>query len=81
MNAVAKVTAALKKRENPLPIRAFAPHGTPDDPFGVSVADLKVITKTIKDEQTLACALYETGNGDAIYLAGMVAEGSLMSKR
>ena len=29
----------------------------------------------------MACELYETGNGDAMYLAGMVADGSQMTKR
>jgi 3-methyladenine DNA glycosylase AlkD len=49
--------------------------------FGVKVADLKVIAKKIKGNQTLACELYETGNSDAMYLAGIVADGSQMSKR
>jgi hypothetical protein len=47
--------------------------------FGVSIADLKVIAKTIKGQQALACELYETGNLDAMYLAGMVADGSQMT--
>ena len=81
MNTVAQVVAELKKKGNPLRIRAFAPHGAPEDLFGVSVADMKVIAKKIKGEQELACELYETGNGDAMYLAGMVADGSLMTKK
>ncbi len=48
--------------------------------FGVSVADLKVIAKTIKGQQGLACELYGTGNLEAMYLAGMVADGSQMTK-
>ena len=81
MNTVADVIAELKKKGNPLRLQAFAPHGAPDDLFGVSVADMKVIAKEIKGDQELACELYETGNGDAMYLAGMVADGSLMTKR
>lgn len=72
--------AELKKKGNPLRIKAFAPHGAPDNLFGVSVADMKVIAKKIKGEQELAYALYETGNGDAMYLAGMVADGAQMTK-
>ena len=49
--------------------------------FGVSVADMKVIAKKIKGEHDLACELYVTGNSDAMYLAGMVADGSLMTKK
>jgi 3-methyladenine DNA glycosylase AlkD len=52
-----------------------------DNMFGVSVADLKVIAKTIKGQQALACELYETGNLDAMYLAGMVADGSQMTPK
>ncbi len=81
MNTVAQVMTELRKKGNPLRISAFAPHGAPKDLFGVSVADMKVIARKIKGDQELACKLYETGNADAMYLAGMVADGSRMSKR
>ena len=82
MNTVAQVMAELKKKGNPLRIQAFVKHGAPEDKmFGVSVADMKVIAKKIKGRQDLAYELYETGNSDAMYLAGMVADGSQMNKR
>lgn len=82
MKTASQVMTALKKKGNPQRIQAFANHGAPTDKlFGVSVADMKVIAKQIKGNQELACELYETGNGDAMYLAGMVADGSLMTKR
>ncbi len=81
MNTLADVMAELKKKGNPLRIQAFAPYGAPQDLYGVSVADMKVIAKKIKGRQDLAGALYETGNGDAMYLAGMVADGAQMTKR
>ncbi len=60
MTTVAKVMSELKKKGNPARLQAFASHGAPiDNMFGVSVADMKVIAKGIKDEQALACALYE----------------------
>jgi 3-methyladenine DNA glycosylase AlkD len=49
--------------------------------FGVKIADLKMIAKKIRGDQSLACELYETGNADAMYLAGIVADGSKMSKK
>jgi 3-methyladenine DNA glycosylase AlkD len=62
--------------------KTLARHGAPDGRlFGVPVADLKGIAKTIKKQQALACALYETGNVDAMYLAGIVADGSQMSPK
>lgn len=81
MNTTQQVLAALKKAGNPERIHVFANHGAPTDRmFGVSVADMKVIAKQIKGKQDLAYALYETGNGDAQYLAGMVADGAQMTK-
>jgi len=58
----------------------YARHGMPyDRTFGVSNADLKLIAKTIKGQQELACQLYDTGNVDAMYLAGIVADGAKMT--
>jgi len=51
-----------------------------DRVLGVSVADLKVIARQIKGQQALACDLYATGIMDAMYLAGMVANGSRMTR-
>jgi 3-methyladenine DNA glycosylase AlkD len=48
--------------------------------LGVSVADLKVVAKSIKGQQALACELYATGIMDAMYLAGMVADGSKLTR-
>ena len=80
MPTVTQVMAELKSKGNPLRVQAFAPHGAPGNLFGVSVADMKVIARKLKGQQTLAYELYETGNGDAMYLAGLVADGSLMTK-
>jgi 3-methyladenine DNA glycosylase AlkD len=72
----------LKKKGTEKTRKTYARHGmAADKMFGVSVADLKVIAKTIKGQQALACELYETGNMDAMYLAGMIADGSQMSKQ
>jgi len=72
--------AELKSKGKENTRRIYARHGTPEDrTFGVSVADLKVIAKSIKGEQTLACELFGTGNMDAMYLAGMVANGAQMT--
>jgi 3-methyladenine DNA glycosylase AlkD len=81
MKTLTAVMSALKKKGNPDRIKLFANHGAPPDKmFGVSVADMKVIAKQIKGNQELAYELYATGNVDAMYLAGMVADGSQMTK-
>lgn len=81
MATVNQVMKQLKSKGNPQRRELFKKHGAGDRLYGVSVADMKVIAKTIKGEQDLACGLYDTGNYDAMYLAGMVARGTEMNKR
>jgi 3-methyladenine DNA glycosylase AlkD len=81
MATVASIMADLKKQGTAQTRKIYARHGmATDNMFGVSVADLKLIAKKIKGQQALALELYATGNLDAMYLAGMVADGSLMTK-
>jgi 3-methyladenine DNA glycosylase AlkD len=60
--------------------RIFMKHGAREPFFGVKVADLKLLLKQIKGDQKLALQLYATGNADAQYLAGLVADGRQMSR-
>jgi len=82
MLTVTSIMAELKKKGSEKMRNMYARHGMATEcMFGVSIADLKVIAKTIKGQQALACELYETGNLDAMYLAGLVADGSQMTKK
>jgi 3-methyladenine DNA glycosylase AlkD len=82
MPTAASVMADLKKKGTDKMRRMYVRHGmAAGNAFGVSMADLKLIAKSIKGQQALACELYETGNLDAMYLAGMVADGSQMTKK
>ena len=81
MPDVTSIMAELKSkgRENTRAI--YSRHGMDAERLlGVSVADLKVIAKLLKKQQALAYELYSTGVMEAMYLAGMVANGSLMSR-
>ena len=60
--------------------RIFLKHGAREPFFGVKVADLKVIQKKLKGEQALALELFATGNGDAQYLAGLIVDGTKMTR-
>ena len=60
--------------------KTFRRHGAPEPLFGVKVGDLKPIAKLIKGDQELALRLFATGNSDAMYLAGMVADGAKMKR-
>jgi 3-methyladenine DNA glycosylase AlkD len=50
--------------------QTFLRHGA-KELFGVKVGDLKTLVKDVKNDQELARALYQTGNSDAMYLAGL----------
>jgi 3-methyladenine DNA glycosylase AlkD len=60
--------------------RTWLRHGAKEPIFGVKIGDMKPIHKKIKGDQELALKLYATGNGDAMYLAGMVADGRKMTR-
>ena len=81
MPNAASVMAELKKKGNEKTRKIYSRHGMREDlVLGVSVADLKVIAKSIKGQQEMAHALYATGIMDAMYLAGMVADGKQMTR-
>lgn len=81
MTTVDQVMKELKKKGSEQTRKIFAKHGAPENMFGVKVADLKIIAKKIKGNQELALELFDTGNGDAMYLAGMVADGTAMTRK
>ncbi|MCR9118275.1 MAG: DNA alkylation repair protein [bacterium] len=81
MKTVSQVMSALKSKGSEQTRKTYLRHGAPDDMFGVKIGDLKVIAKQIKGDQELAYKLYDTGNIDAMYLAGMIADGAQMTKK
>jgi hypothetical protein len=81
MPDVCSIMAELERKGSEKTRATYARHGMDAARvLGVSVADLKVIAKTIKGQQELACELYATGIMDAMYLAGMVADGAKMTR-
>lgn len=55
-------------------------HGAKEPFFGVKVADLKKILKKSKKNHELSLELYNTGNSDAMYLAGLMADENQITK-
>jgi 3-methyladenine DNA glycosylase AlkD len=49
--------------------------------FGVPISELKKFQKRIKMDYQLALDLYDTGNYDAMYLAGLIADDARMTKK
>jgi 3-methyladenine DNA glycosylase AlkD len=56
-------------------------HGAKEPLFGVKVGDMKPIQKKIKKDYQLAKDLYATGNADAMYLAGLIADDEKMTRQ
>ncbi|MBN4071063.1 DNA alkylation repair protein [Crocinitomix catalasitica] len=58
----------------------FIKHGAKEPLYGVKVEDLKKIQKKVKKDHDLSLELYATGNLDAMYLAGLIANEDRISK-
>jgi len=56
-------------------------YGVQEPCFGVKIGDLKKIQKRIQHDYQLALDLYDTGNYDAMYLAGLIADDARMTKK
>ncbi|MCA9152382.1 MAG: DNA alkylation repair protein [Planctomycetales bacterium] len=76
-----EVMQELARRGTPQTKQTYMRHGAPEPLFGVRIGDLKPLQKQLKGRQDVALALYATGNSDAMYLAGLVADGSKMTVR
>jgi 3-methyladenine DNA glycosylase AlkD len=77
----AQVMDELKKKGSENIKKILQNHGANQNCFGVKVSDLKVIQKKIKKDNKLVMELFNTGNYDAMYLAGLIADDKNMSKK
>lgn len=77
---VAEIMTALEGYGSEQTKKVLTRHGAKEPFFGVKVGDLKKIVKKVKKNHELALELYETGNSDAMYLAGLIADESKMTK-
>jgi 3-methyladenine DNA glycosylase AlkD len=60
--------------------KTYIQQGAHEPLFGVATGAMKPIAKRIKYDQALAEELYATGNYDAMYLAGMIADPKAMTE-
>jgi 3-methyladenine DNA glycosylase AlkD len=74
------VMAELKKLGNEQQKKTYFRHGVREPVYGVKISDLKVIHKRVKKDYDLSLQLYDTGNSDAMYLAGLIADPARMTK-
>lgn len=76
-----EVMAELQKMGSPSIKNIFFNHGAKEPLFGVKVGDLKKLQKKIKKNHSLSLQLFDTGNSDAQYLAGLIADEKQISKK
>ncbi len=75
----AEVMKELQKKGDAQTRKTWLRHGCPEPLFGVKVADMKVLMKKTGRDTALAKELYRTGNGDAMYFAGLIGNGAELS--
>ena len=75
-----EVMKQLQKFGNKQTKSTWARHGCPEPFWGVKVGDMKALIKKIKIDTPLAKELYKTGNSDAMYFAGLIADGKDLTK-
>ena len=76
-----QILAELKPLGSDSYKRVMFNHGVKEPFFGVKISDLQRIRKRIKRDYQLALDLYDTGNYDAMYLAGLIADDAQMTKK
>ncbi len=77
----ADVLQALAAKATATTKRTLMRHGAPEPLFGVRIGDLKPLQRQLKGNQEVALELFATGNSDAMYLAGLIADGRAMTRR
>lgn len=60
--------------------KSYVSNGAHEPLFGVATGEMKLIAKKIKINQLLAEQLYTTGNYDAMYFAGVIADPKAMTE-
>lgn len=61
--------------------RVLLKHGVHEPCFGTKIADMQKIVKRVKKDYRLAMELYDSGVYDAMYLAGLIADDTKMTKK
>jgi 3-methyladenine DNA glycosylase AlkD len=75
-----EVMKQLKEMADPQTKKTWIRHGAKEPFFGVKIGEMKKIEKAVKKDHALAQELYATGNSDAMYLAGLIADEKAVTK-
>jgi 3-methyladenine DNA glycosylase AlkD len=77
---VTEIMAELQLKGSESIKKILLKHGVKEPFFGVKIEYLKLIQKKVKMDYQLAKDLFATGNADAMYLAGLIADDENMTK-
>jgi 3-methyladenine DNA glycosylase AlkD len=77
---VKEIMGELKKLGTEQTRKTWTNHGAKGEFFGVKIGDMKILKKKLKNDHVLSLELYDTGNADAMYFAGLISEPDKMSK-
>jgi 3-methyladenine DNA glycosylase AlkD len=75
-----EIMQLLQQLGNESTKKVLVKHGAREPFYGVKVEDLKKIVKKVKTDYPLSLELYNTGNSDAMYLAGLIADPIKMTR-
>lgn len=77
-----EIMAQLKEMGSAQQLKTYVNHGGPvDSMYGVKIGDMKAtIVKKVKKNHALSLELFSTGNTDAMYLAGLIADEKKITK-
>jgi 3-methyladenine DNA glycosylase AlkD len=75
-----EIMQQLQQLGQPAIRKVLVNHGAHEPFFGVKVEDLKKIQKKINNDYALSLELFSTGNSDAMYLAGLIANPARMTR-
>lgn len=81
MTTVNEVLTQLEEYGDERTKNTLMKHGAKEPFYGVKVQDLKKILKKTKKNHELSLALYKTGNSDAMYLAGLMADEKQITRK
>lgn len=70
----------LEALSKPRMKKIYLSNGAHEPLFGVTTGEMKPMSKKIKINQLLAEELYATGNYDAMYFAGIIADPKVMTE-
>jgi 3-methyladenine DNA glycosylase AlkD len=75
-----EVLRYLEEHGNPEGKHVLMKHGAREPFFNTRIGDMKPLVRKIRKDHELSLALYETGNTDAMYFAGLIADEARISE-